>query len=209
MLIKFKDLIDKYKININGVLHIGAHHAEEAISYDSCNVKNVIWIEADSDTFMTLSDIIKNFPSHKAYCFAASNSEEDNVEFHVASNGESSSILKMEKHLQHHPHVSIIGNKKVKTKIVDNFIKEENINLLDYNFLNLDIQGAELMALKGMEESLKYIDFIYSEVNTANLYENCPMIEEIDEYLLKFGFERKETSLTQYEWGDAFYIKKK
>jgi len=115
----------------------------------------------------------------------------------------------MDKHLQHHPHISIVENKKVKTKIIDNFIKEENIDLKQYNFLNLDIQGAELMALKGMKESFKNIDFIYSEVNTANLYENCPMIEEIDEYLSQFGFERKETNLTQYEWGDAFYIKKK
>jgi FkbM family methyltransferase len=209
MLIKFKDLIEKYKINVKGVLHIGAHHAEEAESYESCDVKQVIWVEADSNTFGTLTNIIKKYPFHKAYCFAASNSEEDEVDFHVASNGESSSILKMDKHLQHHPHISIVGNKKVKTKIVDNFIKEENINLKQYNFLNLDIQGAELMALKGMKESFKDIDYIYSEVNTANLYENCPMIEEIDEYLSQFGFERKETSLTQYEWGDAFYIKKK
>jgi len=33
MLIKFKDLIEKYKIDVKGVLHIGAHHAEEAESY--------------------------------------------------------------------------------------------------------------------------------------------------------------------------------
>jgi hypothetical protein len=33
------------------------------------------------------------------------------------------------------------------------------------------------------------------------------LVSEIDEYLSKYGFKRVETSMTEFEWGDALYIK--
>jgi FkbM family methyltransferase len=208
MLISFRDIRNKHKINVRGILHIGAHHAEEAYSYSSCGVNNVIWVEADPKTFIELQEKINNYPNHKSYCFAASNVDGQELDFHVASNGESSSILEMDKHTIYHPHITIIDKKKVFTKKVDTFLDEENINPNNYNFLNLDIQGAELLALTGMEKALNEIDYIYTEVNSGEVYKGCAKIEELDEYLSKFNFERVETKMTEYEWGDAFYIKK-
>ena len=75
--------------------------------------------------------------------------------------------------------------------------------------MNLDIQGAELKALKGMEEYLNSVDYIYSEVNSDYVYKNCALVKEIDEYLLKFGLHRVETKwYGDCKWGDAFYIRK-
>jgi hypothetical protein len=72
----------------------------------------------------------------------------------------------------------------------------------------LDIQGAELKALKGMEEYLSKIDYIYTEVNSDYVYKDCALIGEVDEYLEKFGLKRVETQIyTEYRWGDAFYIR--
>jgi len=80
---------------------------------------------------------------------------------------------------------------------------------IDYNFLNLDIQGVELKALKGMEEYLNKVDYIYTEVNSDYVYEKCAIIGEVDEYLLKFGLHRVETKWCgDCRWGDAFYIRK-
>ena len=76
-----------------------------------------------------------------------------------------------------------------------------------FNFITLDIQGAELKALKGMEEYLPHIKYVYTEVNSNYVYENCTLVSELDEYLSKFAFKRVETSWHQAEWGDAFYIK--
>jgi hypothetical protein len=42
------------------------------------------------------------------------------------------------------------------------------------------------------------------------LYEGCCLIDELDEYLKSFGFERKITKLWDdgaVGWGDALYIK--
>ncbi len=208
MLISFRDIRNKYKINVKGILHVGAHYAEEAESYKSCGVDDVIWVEADPDTFLTLQDKISNYKNHKSFCFAASNIDGQELDFNVTNNGESSSILELKEHLIEHPHISVIDKKKVFTKKIDSFVKEENINISNYNFLNLDIQGAELLALKGMSESLENIDFIYSEVNEKELYENCALINEIDDFLSKYNFNRVETKMTSHGWGDALYIKK-
>jgi hypothetical protein len=59
-----------------------------------------------------------------------------------------------------------------------------------------------------MEEYLNKVDYIYTEVNSDYVYKDCALIQELDEYLLKFGLHRVETSWTDCKWGDAFYIKK-
>jgi hypothetical protein len=73
--------------------------------------------------------------------------------------------------------------------------------------LTLDIQGAELLALKGADKILDHLSYIYCEINTAELYKGNPLVEEIDNYLKLFKFERVETIMTNHKWGDAFYTK--
>ena len=60
-----------------------------------------------------------------------------------------------------------------------------------------------------MEKHLQHVDYIYTEVNTEQVYQGCDEIGQIDEYLKQFGFERLATQVyEQYGWGDAFYVKK-
>jgi hypothetical protein len=54
---------------------------------------------------------------------------------------------------------------------------------------------------------LDKINYIYTEVNSNYLYKDCSLINDIDDYLSKFNFERVETSMTKFEWGDALYVK--
>jgi len=208
MLIPFKKIINTYKIKPKGILHIGAHTGEEADSYHNMGIDNVIWVEADPKTFDKLKTNLNRFENQKCYCFAACDKDDNELDFYVANNGESSSILEMDSHLLNHPDVKVTEKKTVKTKTIDSFLKQENINTQNYNFLNLDIQGAELLALKGMTNYLEKVDYIYSEVNSGEVYKNCAKINEIDKFLYKFGFIRVETVMTKFEWGDAFYIKK-
>jgi len=48
MILSFPKLVHKYKMNIDGILHAGAHLAEEAYEYDSMDVGEVWWIEVNS-----------------------------------------------------------------------------------------------------------------------------------------------------------------
>jgi hypothetical protein len=79
----------------------------------------------------------------------------------------------------------------------------------DHNFWNLDIQGSELSVLRGSQELLKDCDAVYSEVNSACVYTNCGLVEEIDALLGSYGFQRVETAWTPEKWGDALYLKLK
>ena len=45
MIILLDDLIKKYNIKINGIIHVGAHECEEIIYYDKYIERNkVLWI---------------------------------------------------------------------------------------------------------------------------------------------------------------------
>ena len=89
-------------------------------------------------------------------------------------------------------------------------IEEKYIPIRTLNFLNLDIQGVELRALKSMEKYLQHVQYIYTEVNTEQVYKGCDLVGDIDLYLAKYGFARVCTSMCgNYGWGDAFYVKKK
>ena len=76
-----------------------------------------------------------------------------------------------------------------------------------YNFWNIDIQGAELHALKGAGDILNNVNILYLEVNTKHLYKNCPLLNEIDEFIEPKGFVRVALEMTSHGWGDALYIK--
>jgi len=72
-------------------------------------------------------------------------------------------------------------------------------------FLNEALQGAELHALRGMGELLHRFDHAYVEVNVKQLYQGCPFVSQIDDYLRGFGLIGKETKMTVWGWGDKYY----
>jgi hypothetical protein len=75
--------------------------------------------------------------------------------------------------------------------------------------LNIDVQGYELEVLKGAKKCLENVYYIIVEVNRAELYQDCPMIGDIDDFLSVFGFSRVETEWrhNRENWGDALYVK--
>ena len=89
--------------------------------------------------------------------------------------------------------------------------KKLNFDFQNVDFVNLDVQGAELKVLKGFGDLLKIgsnIKTIYTEVNFEEIYIGAPHINEIDDYLSQFNFKREITLKTQHNWGDAIYIRK-
>jgi FkbM family methyltransferase len=208
MLIKFNEIVNKYG-RPKGIIHIGAHLMEERNDYSSHGLNNTIWVEANPKIYSQIEYVNNENSSERAFNFAISDIDNVVYKFNVTNNGESSSILELDKHIKHHPHIHVTETLNVNSKRMDSLITENNINVSDYDFINLDIQGAELLALKSFGELIKNFNYIYTEVNTASIYKNCALITEIDEYLNNYNFERVETTITQFEWGDALYLKKK
>jgi len=204
MLFSLEELSKKYNMKINGILHIGAHLMEELDVYNKMGIENILWIEGNAEI---ANNAKKLHPNQKIYTLLISDVDDKEVDFIITNNGQSSSILELDTHKIQHPEIIEIYRYKKRTKTIKTLYTEEKINSIEYNFLNVDVQGAELLVLKGMGDILNHYKYLYLEVNIQHLYENCPLIDEIDVYVAKFGFIRKETSITPFGWGDALYIK--
>ncbi len=207
MLIPLKLLCEKLNLNIRGVLHIGAHECEEQKYYleQGIDNNNIYWIEAMDEKVNLMKEKNKNLKIYQALIDIKDGEE---VEFNIADNGQSSSILEFGTHAKHHPHVKMINKQKLKTIRLDTFIKKNRIPIEHLNFINLDIQGKELDALKSMDKYIQYVQYIYTEVNTEKVYKDCGLLSEIDEYLKNKGFMRVVCKMWgNCGWGDAFYMR--
>jgi len=209
MLIPFEKLIRKYNIHPKGVLHVGASTGQEAKDYFNNGIEHVIWIEAIPDVFNRLCRNIAEFPNMVSYNECISNVDGANVTFNVSNNeAQSSSILPLGTHKKAHPEVHYTHSIQCTTKRIGTLITGNKIDLSQYDFLNIDLQGAELMALEGMGTEIDKIKYAYLEVNKEYLYEGCALIQDIDAFMHVNGFKRVELEWCgNFGWGDAFYIR--
>lgn len=211
MLFDLKYLFDKYNVQSNGVIQVGAHHGNEIDSFLSNNVKKIICFEPAPENFKRLKE--KENSSIKTYNLALGN-KNDFVEMFIetANLGMSNSVLQPKLHLQEYKHITFDNKIFIQMMRLDDFLEINSSlknDMHEYNFLCLDVQGYELEVLKGASKSLDSIKYILTEINNDFLYENCCLVNEIDSFLQKYNFLRVETKLERQSWGDAFYIKTK
>ncbi len=207
MLIDLLQLREKYGIYPESALHVGAHRAEELEFYKKLGVSGVYWVEANRGLAAELKglEFLRDMPNNKIFCEVVGERDGDTVTFHTSNNNQSSSILELGEHSSLFPDVVYTGAEERQTKTISSILAEVYNPKID--FLNLDIQGAELLALKGFKE-LASVQFIYTEINSREVYKGCALVEQIDEYLAQFGFIRAETAFWEnHPWGDALYIK--
>jgi FkbM family methyltransferase len=207
MLIPTSQIFEKLSekgINVTGVFHVGAHECEELSFYNNLGVKNedIIWIDAINSKVIEA----KNRGIPNVYNALITDKDDEDTVFNVSNNVQSSSVLEFGTHSTEHPHVVYVDKIEQKSITIDSFFDKNNIDGLKYNFWNFDIQGAELMALKGAVKQIKNANALYLEVNEKELYKNCALIAEIDEFLSQYNFKRVITYITEHGWGDALYL---
>ena len=209
MFIKVKDIKEAYpNIPIKGIIHIGAHEAEEYEDYKNISVEKIVWVEANPDLINYLQDKFKDTENIKIFNEAIFD-EEKMIFFKISNNLQSSSILNLKEHKNLFSDVYYVKEIEMKTKRFDTLYTENDIDINDYNFLNVDVQGADLNAILSFGDLLDKIDFVYSEINTVEVYEGCHTIDKFDEVMDEKGFKRVMTHIYHGGgWGDALYIKK-
>lgn len=207
MLIDFRTLFPKYGIAPKGVLHVGANVGEERDVYLELGIKKQVWIEANPEIFSRLAVNLSGNPDAMAFNYCIGDEQGKEVVFHISSNGsQSSSVLELGTHATVHPDVTFVKDLTMTMHRLDKLFGTHG--LLPCDFLNIDLQGAELMALKGMGNQLHDFKWAYIEVNQNYLYRDCALVGDIDDYLKSFGFRRVETKWAgNTGWGDALYIK--
>jgi len=207
------DISPLYK-QLKGVLHIGGHHGQECTSYVQSGIKNICVFEPVPAHYQIIKE---NFSNTNVKAFeVALGSERGTFEMNISDfvgneaekyKGMSSSLLKPKKHLDQYKHITFNETIDVEVYTLDEFSTENDINPEDYDFMNIDVQGYELEVLKGATKFIPHMKAIYTEVNRDEVYENCPMVEEIDQLLSEYGFRREHTSWAGETWGDALYVK--
>ena len=202
MLTPFSEMVHRNGMKIAGVLHVGAHDAQENPMYLGVGVpqQNIFWIEAIPDIVIRVRD--RGIPN---VINATISDKIETVEFNITNNEQSSSILPLKEHLNSHPEIHVVRKVQTITHTLDSIVDSCNIRA---NFLNMDIQGAELKCLRGFEKNLHMIDYIYTEVNEREMYAGCVLIPDLDAWLGERGFVRVETFMTNHGWGDALYLRR-
>ena len=206
MMLNFNDLL--LSKDVRGIIHIGAHELEELPDYLKRNVRRIIWIEANPDKYNLIEEKLKSFKNMTLGKFAAGRKNDNHI-LNISNNGQSSSLLELGTHKMRYPDIDYISKIKVETKSLDDWLDENFKNKDKYNFINIDIQGYELEALQGMPNQLKIADYVYLEVNFEEVYNGCSQLNDIDKFLLNFGFLRVGLRKTDKGWGDAIYAKNK
>lgn len=208
MLIPYHTIVPflaKKSITVRGVLHIGAHECEELPDYLQSGVlaNEIDWVEANPALVARMA--ARGIAVHNA----AVSDVETELPFHITNNGQSSSLLEFGTHKTSYPWCKVVETITVRTKRLDTLITEKSIPMERRNFWNLDIQGAELSALRSAGDNINFADAIYAEVNTQEVYRGCGQLPELDAFLAIKGFTREMISMTGAGWGDALYVRVK
>jgi len=201
MLFDIKPYIKK---QITGIIQVGAHCGNE---YDTLKElsPNFLMFEPQKGIYKKLVEKIGSNPNVIIENKALGSEKKIGTMFtENANRGQSSSLLLPALHLIQYPTIEFNDSEEVEIITLDEYME---VNPKDFNLITLDVQGYELEVLKGSKKVLTQIEYILCEVNRAELYQGCPMVEQIDEYLKQYGFSRSVTSWDGQTWGDALYSK--
>ncbi len=185
----------------SGVLHIGASSGQEASFYNSLGLK-VLWVEADPTIYKDLVQNISNFPNQRAH-LALLGDRRRKANFLVTNNSSlSSSVFSLTEESKDRWKVEQNESIQLQMKPLDQCLSLSEVQ--NFTYWVLDVQGAELLVLKGATKSLLYCHVIEIEVSTFPTYEGAPLLHEIDEWLALKGFKRLLNVPTRFHGNTLF-----
>jgi len=165
MFLSVREMSKRWGIHPTGVLHVGAHHAEESSDYTQFGWTPVIWVEANPALIAHIVDAVKE-KFDRVICAAVWDANDVVKSFHVSNFSQSSSLLEFGTHAQSYKEISTIETLSVRTSRLDAILTIDEMP----NFCSLDIQGVELNALYGLGHLIDRLDFIKTEVNKLYVY---------------------------------------
>lgn len=210
MILPMARLVEEFDVRPRTIVHVGAHLGEEAEAYAAAGAARVLWVEANPDLLQPLRTRIAGYPGHTAVRAAVSDADDAPATLHLCTFPMASSLLAPKEHLAVYPSMAFPRALEVRTVTLDTLLAREGLPPGSVDFLNLDIQGAELHALRGATETLAGVRWVYTEVNYRELYAGCAFADEIHFFLWERGFECAASADEgpQYGWGDALYTRR-
>jgi FkbM family methyltransferase len=196
-----------------GTIHVGASVGQEVEDYRRSGMRWCVLIEPLPAAFSQLKAAIGDSTTMipvQALCSSHAGIEHD---FYISNyGGLSSSILKPSRHLVEVPEVEFADPVKVVSTTIDDIVADlvkntPGFSMGEIDLLTLDVQGAELLVLRGASMALQDVRYVCSEVSTGGLYDGDVRFYDLQAYLECYGFSLVNMSINKYGWGDAFFAK--
>ena len=195
------------------IFDVGAYIGEVAATYKKIFPNATIYcFEPFEDSFQKLMRLASD-KSIKPYQMAVSDSV-GRIKLHVNVDPSCNSFFPIAKHsVRYYPkaaeNIEVI---EVNTTTIDHFCDTQRIPTID--ILKLDVEGAEIRALKGAHNKLSKqdISIIYTEVMFIPHYKGACMFHELTSFLSQcdytlfnlYGLKRAKNG--QLRWGNAIFL---
>lgn len=189
------------------ILHIGAHLCEEMDEYLDSGCEFVSWVEANS---LNKSAIPSAIDPESILWSAVTDEDGSIVTLKISENSVSSSILNLLGNVDFSG-VNIVKEITVPTTTLNSAIDWANKRTgQNVDFLVLDIQGAEGLALSATSMCLRDVSAISIEVSRVDLYSTSYDYSFVRARLGQFGFIRTLTFINPLNGhGDELWINRK
>jgi FkbM family methyltransferase len=200
---------------IRGVIHLGASWGQEVWLYMMLGFRRALMVEPLPLEFKRLAE---RCSATTAYSQAVKEmigpGARPPIEFHcvqcaVADRSGQSTFFQTEESATSslfQPAKSASAEIEVETRTLDDLMSTlpAGWSAEDFTYLRMNIQGSELLALKGGERALRHVRGIFLEVNVRHRYENQPAKEDFDRLLGDLGFECT-LAVASVAHGNLFY----
>lgn len=178
-------LLDTYNIDL--VVDIGANSGQYGRSLREIGYKGrIVSFEPLAEPFSRL----KQWADEDGRVIAINSAIGDTdgeVEFNVAGNSTSSSVLEMlPSHAEAAPHSKMQGKELVKIARLDSVFGEYYSG--GKTLLKIDTQGFEMAVLSGAEVTLGKVDALQIEMSFIPLYQGQALFIDVYTYLISKGF---------------------
>jgi FkbM family methyltransferase len=216
MLIPFAEIVAKTGVDVRGmrVLHCGACELEELDAYHQAGITNVVWIEARPATVKAMH---VKYPKETIVQACIAQTTGQYVLFKETAGvgkGMQSSMFPIvkEQMLKILPDLVIKSTYRLRTTRLDDLMAEQKMDP-QFDFLNVDLQGAELQALRSLSDEMwATLKIVYVEVEKVAFYKFGPTEHEVDSFLRAKGFARVASSWAlspdnEPLFGDVVYVR--
>lgn len=139
--------------------------------------------------FQTLTQNLKGYPEQKAANALVTDKEGELYKFNISSNSEaSSSIYDLREHKQLWPEVVFTNTVHLKSTTLPTVVRDAGMSGVAFDALILDVQGAELLVVKGAGQVLDSIRFIKAEAADFESYRGGCTAATLSKALEERGF---------------------
>ncbi len=172
------------------ILDVGAHHGETVEAYKAVFPRaKILAFEPFPESFEILKQRAGQTAGVNLVPLAVSDSSGKRVFFVNDADSTNSLLPRPSDSRRYFPkHAGPKTKIEVETITLDEFLNKEGIDHVD--ILKMDIQGGELLALKGFDKGLRdqIASIIYTEVMFVPHYDGGVMFHQLSEYCVKRGY---------------------